>query len=275
MTTDRTFADQCGPWAVVAGGSDGTGAAFSRELARRGVNVAIVARRAALLDELAAELRAECGVEARAVVADLADDDALAQVRAGTDDLEVGCLVYNAGTDERLEPFLDVTAADHRLMVLRNCVTVMETAHHFGAPMVTRGRGGVILVSSGTAWVGTPRVALYGATKAFDLVLGEALWAEWRHQGVDVLSLVLGTTDTPALHRVIEQGLMPMPSRLADPEWVAQTAFDHLADGPTYVMASRDHGTSPFGGLSRREAVELVSGGGDDAHRPDGDGATA
>jgi short-subunit dehydrogenase len=261
VTTDSTFRDRYGPWAVVAGGSDGTGAAFTRQLAERGLDVAIVARRAPLLEELAAEVRDEYGVDARAVVVDLSAPDALAQLRAGTDDLEVGLLVYNAGADERMATFLDVAADDHLAMVRRNCVTVLQAVHHFGTPMIARGHGGAVLVTSGAAWAGGSHLAVYGATKAFDLVLGEALWAEWHERGVDVLSLVLGSTETPSYRNLLDRHGRDFPPG-ADPAVVVAEALDHLADGPTWAAGSPDPGAgSPFGALPRRQAVELMSQG--------------
>ena len=125
--------------------------------------------------------------------------------------------------------------------------------------MVARGRGALILVTSGAAWVGGAGLAAYGATKAFDLILAEALWAEWRGSGVDVLALVLSRTDTPSLRRLLDAAGEPHAG-LADPADVAREALDHLADGPTWIYGSADpDGGSPFGSLSRRDAVLAMS----------------
>ena len=132
-------------------------------------------------------------------------------------------------------------------MVQRNCVSVLEAAHRFGVPMVGRGRGGFLVVTSGAAWAGGAAMAAYGATKAFDLILAEALWAEWQPSGVDVLALVLGKTDTPALRRLLDAAGHPY-GELASPDDVARTALDHLADGPTWIYGSADPaGASPLG----------------------------
>jgi uncharacterized protein len=250
-----SFAETYGPWAVVAGASDGTGLAFAEELAARGVNVVLVARRRELLEEVAASL----SMDARVVVLDLSEEGAADQLAAATHDLDIGLVIYNAGADPHSTPFLDQPFADLQALVRRNCSTVLETAHHFGARLVSRGCGGLVLVTSAAAWVGGATVGAYGATKAFDLILGEALWAEWRPAGVDVLALVLGATDTPALRRTLDAhggDLGP----LADPADVAREALDHLADGPTWSYGFPDpEGPSPFGPLPRRQAVELLS----------------
>lgn len=255
MSETSTFAETYGPWAVVAGASDGTGAAFAHELAARGVHVVLVARRRALLEELAASLP----VESRVVVLDLSQPGAADELAATTASLDVGLVVYNAGADPHSTPFLDQPFEDLQSLVHRNCATVLETSHRFGARLVARGRGGLVLVTSGAAWVGGATIAAYGATKAFDLVLGEALWAEWRPHGVDVLSLVLGATDTPSLRRTLEQHGGDL-GELAQPADVAREALDHLADGPTWSYGMPDpQGPSPFGPLPRRQAVELMS----------------
>src|SRR4051812_40428297 len=88
-------ADDYGPWAVIAGASDGTGAAFAEELAGHGINLVLVARRRSLLDGLAARL----DVETRIVMLDLSTPTAIAELTEATKDLEIGLLVYNAGAD--------------------------------------------------------------------------------------------------------------------------------------------------------------------------------
>src|SRR5436190_19645614 len=92
----ESFVKKYGPWAVVAGASEGLGAEFARQLAGRGLSVLLIARRAAVLDELAAEIRTQHGVEVRTAALDLADVDLATKLRAATDGIEVGLAVYNA-----------------------------------------------------------------------------------------------------------------------------------------------------------------------------------
>ncbi|WP_157474293.1 SDR family oxidoreductase [Parafrankia sp. EUN1f] len=248
-----------GPWGIVAGGSDGVGAAFAHEMAARGLNVVLVARRVAVLEAFAEELRAKHGVEVRAVTLDLSAPGAVAELASVTSDIEIGLFVYNAGGDDFSTPFLDKDLDTHLRLIHRNCDSVLEAAYRFGGPMVARGRGGMVIVTSGAAWVGGATLATYGATKAFDLVLAEALWAEWRSRGVDVLGLVLGKTDTPSMRRVFDAKGEPYGDA-ADPDDVAREALDHLADGPTWIFGSAEPtGGSPFGAMPRRDAVLAMS----------------
>lgn len=258
MTT--TLADKYGPWGVVAGGSDGVGAAFAHRIAAEGINVVLVARRVPVLEAFAEEIRAKHGVEVRTVALDLSASDAVAKLVEATADVEVGLFVYNAGADDLSVPFLGKDLDTHLSLVRRNCGAVIEAAYRFGGPMVERKRGGVVLVTSGAAWAGGATLAAYGATKAFDLVLAESLWVEWRKHNVDVLSLVLGMTDTPSLRRTLAAKGDAAPDGIATPDDVADTALRHLGDGPTWIHGSDDPtGPSPLGALRRRDAVLAMS----------------
>ena len=271
MSTDLTSA--YGPWGIVAGGSDGVGAAFAHAMAARGMNVVLVARRVPVLEAFADEIRAQRGVEVRTVAIDLSAAEALSELEQVTADLEVGLFVYNAGGDDSSAAFLDKDLDTHLSLVHRNCTNVLEATYRFGAPMVARGRGAVVLVTSGAAWAGGATLAAYGATKAFDLILAEGLWAEWRASGVDVLGLVLGVTDTPSMHRVLDPKGGPH-GPIADPRDVAEEALEHLSEGPTWICGTENPtGGSPFGAMDRRAAVLAMSRGAsatDQESLPDG-----
>jgi short-subunit dehydrogenase len=229
----------------------------------------LVSRRVDKLESLASELNDAHGVETRIAGVDLAMPGAETELFTATDRLDIGLFVYNAGADSLNTYFLDVPAEEWHGMVRRNCVVPLLASHHYGAQMVARGRGGILLVTSGAAWAGGGRLTTYGATKAFDLVFGEGLWAELRRDGVDVLSLVVGATDTPALRASLEKfGVtvddLAAMSPLADPADVAREGLAHLADGPTWQVGVPDGaGPSLMGSLPRRQAVELMTQGHD------------
>ena len=258
------FAERYGRWALVAGASDGVGSAFAREIARRGVNVVLLARRQHVLDEVAASIRAESGVETRVVAVDLAAADAMARVRDVTTGLEIGFLVYCAGADPSFQPLLANPVETATAMVQRNCLVPLEMCHHFAAPMVERGRGGIVILGSAAGFVGAPNMVAYAASKAFDMVMAEALWAELQGQGVDVLGLILGETDTPALRRLRaslghdDDPQAPL-ANAATPQQVVAEAFENLANGPTWIVGENLRQAMTYvSSLSRAEAVQLM-----------------
>lgn len=192
------FKHRYGSWALITGASSGIGREFARQLAARGLNVVLVARRADRLDELVAELTAAHHVAARAVPVDLCADTFLDTIRAATGGLEIGLLVNSAGFS-LTGPFLDMNTADMERMLNLNVRAPTALAREFGPLMRARRRGGIIFLSSVTGFAATPQWSLYAATKAFNLLLGEGLAAELRGDGVAVMSLAPGTTRTEFL----------------------------------------------------------------------------
>jgi short-subunit dehydrogenase len=260
-----TFASKYGPWALVAGASDGVGAAFAEGLAERGVNVVLLARRQAVLDEVAAGIAVRSSVQTRTLAIDLARPDAASQVLAATDDLEIGFLVYCAGADPNFEPFLANPIEDAEAMVQRNCIVPMQLCHRLAPAMVQRKRGGIVLFGSGAGLAGGPNMVAYAATKAFDMVFTEALWSELHDKGVDVLGLILGKTNTPALRR-LEYRRGQLSSQDAAPtgtdsvDQVIAEAFENLGNGPTLMVGDMMRAVAPMlASLTRNEAVKLVT----------------
>lgn len=237
---DLEFKRRYGPWALIAGASEGTGAAFARQLAAKGLNLILVARREGPLEALAQELCAQNGVDCVTASIDLADDDATQQLLAAADGREVGLLILNAGADPNGAMFLDNAAANWDALAMRNVMTVMRGLHAFAAPMRGRGRGGLMVVGSGACYGGLPGIGVYAATKAFDLVLCEALWAELEPCGVDVLSYVIGRTDTPAHRELMEARGMAIPEGLADAGDVARLGLERLPFGPVCNWGEAD-----------------------------------
>jgi short-subunit dehydrogenase len=219
-----------GPWALIVGGSEGIGAAFSRKLAAQGFNLVIVARKTDPLEALAAEL-GPTGVQVRTVSADLSQPDALAKVRAATDDVEVGFLIYNAGANNKRGDFVDLDPEVYRAVIGVNVIGQTEFVRHYGALMKRRGRGGVILGGSSSNFLGAPTLATYTAAKAFSRIFSEALWAECGPMNIDVLHTVINFTDTPAMRR-----LGMDTSSAQSPEEVAQLALDNLRNGPLLIL---------------------------------------
>ena len=255
-----TFADKYGPWAVVAGASEGTGREFARQLGARGLNCLLVARRRPPLEALATEIREAHGVECLTACIDLAAVDAADTLIGAAGDREVGLLVSNAGADTINRCFLDNDVEGWTALISRNITTVVRCCHHFGGRMRERGRGGILLVGSGSCYGGASRMAVYAGTKAFDLAFGEGLWAELRPHGVDVLNLILGRTDTPALRRTLAAQGLPIPPDLAPPAAVAEVGLSRLPHGPVHNWGQADEeaGMAPASAAARRARVLAI-----------------
>jgi hypothetical protein len=145
------FREKYGPWAIVAGAGEGLGAAFARALAARGLDLLLIDRRANLVAALAASLGQQHAVRAEAVVLDLASADVLERVADAADGQAVGLLVCNAAAS-LLGEYLERTTEEHREILAVNCLAPALLVHHFGRRMRARGRGGILLMSSLSAF---------------------------------------------------------------------------------------------------------------------------
>ena len=259
-STPLSFAARYGPWALVAGGSLGMGAEYSRQLAARGLNVVLVAESGDPLESLARSLADEHGVQTIAVVVDLASPTALQALEERTRDLEIGLLVYNAAAST-VGRFLDVPLEKKLAMIDVNCRGPVVLADHFGRRMAARKRGGIIVVASLAGFQGQAMVGTYAATKAFDLVLGEVLWEELRDHGVDVLAFCPGATRTPAFLATKPRMAGALSAPLMEPAETVAEALVALGKAPTHI-AGRSNRLAAFvlhRLLPRRAQVRLMS----------------
>jgi len=252
------FRERYGPWALVAGAAVGLGAEYARQLADRGVNLVLLDRDDAALAATAARLRSAVEVVPHAV--DLARPDLIAAIAPAVAGKEIGLLVYNAaiGTVSR---FLDLTPAHFGGMLDVNCRGPMLLVHALVPAMVARGRGGIVVMSSMSGNFGSEQLAVYAATKAFDLVFADALWAELRPHGVDVLAVQPGSTRTPGWQTSQPEELRGPGPHVAEPEDVVREALDALGEGPNLIPGEMNRqGAAMLASLPRRQAVELMSG---------------
>jgi uncharacterized protein len=221
--------------ALITGASAGIGAAFARALAARKMDLVLVARRREQLEALARELEAAHGVRAHVIAQDLGLPGAAQAVQRELEQLgvEVGLLVNNAGFGTH-GPFEAQDRAREAAMVDLNCRLPVELTHLVLPPMLRRGKGGLIFVASTAAYQPTPYFAVYGATKAFDLMLAEALWAELRPRGIAVLGLSPGYTETE-FQMVAGTTGGPGSGSPASPAEVVETALRALGRAPSVV----------------------------------------
>jgi len=191
----ETLAERYGSWALITGASAGLGAEFARALAREGVSCVLTARREDRLRSLAGELEEKFGVDTRIVAADLSDPTEVDRVAAAVLDLDLGILVNNAGFGGAGR-FAKLEVERLREMVAVNCAAPMVLTSHLLPKLRARDRAAIVFTGSVAGRVPLPLHSVYSATKAFDLFLGEALSVELAPDGVDVLVLEPGSTET-------------------------------------------------------------------------------
>lgn len=253
----RSLVEHHGPWAVIAGGSEGLGISFAEQLAAEGINLLLIARNAAKLEAAAALIMDQHDVQVRTAVIDLASENVAALVAAVSADIEVGLLVHIAGAVSG--PKLVIDQSEQEIMHLIRLNTVGQTmlARHFGQAMAARGRGGIVLLGSMGANAGCQQLAVYGAVKAYTMAFAEGLWAELNPLGVDVAALIIGRTRTPALERSEYGQDSGVPA--AEPDDIARFALANLAHGPVLVPSELEAGFLALRAMPRRQAVETMT----------------
>ena len=250
------FLDTYGPVALVTGASSGIGRSFAEQLAKMGMNLVLVARRAQLLDELASQLGKKHAVEVKVCQFDLAGAGAAEKIMDATASLDIGLLISNAGLSMKgAHAANDPKTMTAMLMV--NCNTPMLLAHGFIPRLRKRGRGGMLFTSSVEGLMGCPFSSAYSASKALVKSLGEGLWGELTPEGIDVLTICPGATDTEALARsgVDRTTLQDVRS----PDEVAKLALENMTNGPVLITSAHykavfDHLLS----MPRRDALTAI-----------------
>jgi len=224
------FWKKYGPYALVAGGSDGLGAAFAEALARRGFNLILTARRKDRLEEKAKQLKETYSVDILTFDVDLADYEKAKNLISSLD-VSIGMLVYNAA----FAPIglFENTSEDHLSMAAAvNVRTPLLLAKFLSQKMIENKRGGIVLMSSLAGAQGSPMLAAYAATKAFNAVLAEGLWKELKPRGIDVIGCCAGAISTPGYQEAEKN--KPAPGTLTAKE-VAEQTLKALGKGPIVI----------------------------------------
>ncbi len=228
------FKERYGAVALVAGASEGMGAAFARALAKEGMDVVLVARRKKNLELLAEELSAQYSVKTWMVSCDLGAPDVIGQITDVIGDMMIHFLVYNAALSY-IGPYLDNPILDHIEIADVNMITPMKMLHHFGRRMVQQKKGGIVLMSSIAGNQGSGFLATYAATKAFNRILAESLWYEWKTKGVDVIGCCAGATLTPNYIDSKPKKISVFAPKPQLPEQVVAECLSKLGSTPSFV----------------------------------------
>lgn len=250
------FSKKYGPWALITGASAGLGACYAQQLAAQGIHLILVARRGDRLEALAGTLRESFQVDVRCLPLDLLAEDAVGRIVEATSGIELGLFINNAGFGWKGD-FLDADPQRLRAMVRLNCEVVTLLSHALLPAMVARKRGGMIVLASVAAYLPTPFMGVYGATKGFDLLFSESLAVEMREHGVDVLAVSPGTTDTE-FHRVAG-GAVTFAS-MADPDHVVAQSLRLLGRRISFIHGWRNRFLCFWNRLIPRGLAAKVSG---------------
>ncbi len=255
----ETFRDRYGPVALVTGASSGIGWAFAEELAERGFDLILTARRTERLEELAAKLEAAHGTNSQLVESDLSQPEAPTRLLAATEGRDIGLVISNAGFNIR-GWFEETDAAEMTRMLTVNCHAPMQLAHGFLPRLKARGKGGLIFTSSVEGFIGCPFSTASSATNALVIGLGEGLYGELAGSGIDVLTLCPGATESEATAKYAEK-YAAVPNMQPARE-VARLTLDNIANGPVYVPNA--HYKAQFEQLTampRAQAVTAMAAG--------------
>lgn len=214
--------------ALVTGASSGIGEAFAWELARRGMNLVLVARSADKLDRLARELESKHGVGATPLALDLTDPSSVKVIaqEATSQQWHIDLLVNNAGFGTH-GVFASENPEEIYQEVELNVQSLVQLTRWALPPMLSRKRGGIINVASTAGFQPLPQMAVYGATKAFVVSFSEAVSVETDRHGVAVTAVCPGYTATNFFND-LSGGNMGRPRR---PDDVVQTALRALEKG--------------------------------------------
>jgi short-subunit dehydrogenase len=224
------FKTRYGPWALVAGASEGLGAAFAEALARRGLNLILLARREAKLAAMAVALQDQYPVSVQYRALDLADQE---KTREYVESLsaDIGLLVFNAAYSP-IGYFQDIPLEQLQQIVQVNITAPLTLSRLLAPGLLARGKGGLVLMSSLAGNQGGAKIATYAASKAFNTILAEGLWQEMKSRGIDVLASCAGAIRTPAYQQA--QNGKEAPGTL-EAIAVAEQTLLALGRGPTFV----------------------------------------
>jgi short-subunit dehydrogenase len=251
-----------GEWAIIAGATEGIGEQFSLQLAKKGMNILLIARKQEGLDKVSKQITDNYpSVKTETLSLDLSDPELTKKVSAFAAGKEIGLVVYNA-VYSYIGDFVDDTLESQQLCLDVNCKGPLTFINVFKNQMIQRKRGAILLVSSMSGFQGSAMVSTYAASKAFVTVLAEGLWFELKEHGVHVMACVAGATLTPNFERQTPAqkiaSVMPMTPKAVVEE--ALTALEKKK-GPTIIVGKLNKFVSFLFGrvFSRKQAVNTIS----------------
>jgi len=244
---------------MVAGASEGIGAAFATFFAAEGMDLVLIARRLHPLQQLADLLENKYKVNVMCISCDLSGENALHEIEEGLNGREISLLIYNAALSY-IGPFIKNSAENHSMAVRVNMITPMKMVRLYGEKMLTLGKGGIVLMTSLAGFQGSGYLSVYAATKAFNRILAESLWYEWKNSGVDVIACCAGATATPGFKNTHPEKTGFFTPRVLNPEEVVNECFKKLGKRPSFITGRANRLASFIMQkiLSRKMAINIM-----------------
>lgn len=212
---DLNYPARYGEWALVTGAAQGIGACYCDRLAAMGMSLVMFDNNPEALEATTQQLSNQYpNVNIKPCVVDLGNAEDVHRALNELEDIEIGLLVANAGLGA-VGKWLEVPLDTKINQIAVNCTSTLILCHRLTPGMVARQRGGIIIMSSGSAEMGSSFIVTYAATKAFDRVFAEGLWAELSPYGIDVTTVMPGAVDTPGFRDSLPKG--HQPTRLMQP----------------------------------------------------------
>jgi len=226
--------EKYGKTALIAGASEGIGAAFSSRLAEEGMDLVLISRRPEPLKQLADSLENKYKVNITCISCDLSDADAAEKIMDAMNGREINMLIYNAALSF-IGPFIKNTAENHSRIAQSNMLTPLSFLHLFAEKMLDNGKGAVILMSSLASFQGSGFLSVYAATKAFNRILAESLWYEWKNSGVDIIACCAGATSSPNYKNTYPEKAGLFAPGVLTPEEVVTECITKLGRKPSFI----------------------------------------
>ncbi|MCG8410030.1 MAG: SDR family NAD(P)-dependent oxidoreductase [Bacteroidales bacterium] len=230
---NKKLVEKFGPWALITGSArkKGLGFSYAKFLAKNGINIVLVDILTDELNTRKEELSEKYGVEVFSISMDLGQPNFITELTTKTKDIEIGLVVCNHYFTPKDTPkILDMDLDVHCKMIDINSQAYMNILHAYGRKMVKMGRGGLVVIGSGSGIIHAPYTGSYSANKAFQIAMGEVLWYELKDSGVEVITIIAGLMDTQG------EALSKYPKRMfTKVEDVVTETFRRIGKTPSIV----------------------------------------
>lgn len=253
------FTTKYGKTALIAGASEGIGAAFSDALAKAGMDLIMIARKKEPLENYASSLATRYNIKTQAISCDLSELQAAEQVKRSLDGIEIDMFVYNAALSF-IGPFENDSSDHSNRIAVANMITPMNMTRIFGEEMLKRKRGAIILMASMAGFQGSGFLSVYASSKAFNRVFAESLWYEWKNKGVDVIACCAGATSTKNYLETNPADPGFFAPRVTTPGEVVKECLKNLGKRPSFLAGRGNRAASFFMQriLPRKMAVNIM-----------------